>query len=103
MARRLARSVIGKEKRRNHRLERRNFRAAEGLRRGKTGGFHIAEALNSQNPTRRLHSEALGCMLSVGRKLKTEIPVHLASARQGIRFLKGWESLNQATWRSLFD
>jgi hypothetical protein len=32
----------------------------------------LAEALNSQNPTGRLHSEAVGCMLSVGRKLKRE-------------------------------
>jgi len=28
-----------------------------------------------QNPTGRLYSEALGRMLSVGRKLKMEIPV----------------------------
>jgi hypothetical protein len=35
----------------------------------------LAEALNRQNSTVRLHSEALACMLSVGGKLKTEIPV----------------------------
>jgi hypothetical protein len=33
----------------------------------------LADALNSQNPTGRLHSEALGRMLSVGRKLKARI------------------------------
>ncbi len=35
----------------------------------------LAEPLNSQNPTGRLHSEALRHMLWVGPKLKTEIPV----------------------------
>jgi hypothetical protein len=34
----------------------------------------LDEVLNSQNPTGRLHSEALGCILSVGRRLKMEIP-----------------------------
>jgi hypothetical protein len=33
----------------------------------------LDEALNSQNPTGRLHPDALGYMLSVGRKLKAEI------------------------------
>ena len=39
------------------------------------GASVLAEALNSQNPIGRLHSEAVGCMLSVERKLKTGIPV----------------------------
>lgn len=34
----------------------------------------LDEALNSQNPTGRLHPDALGYMLPVGRKLKMKIP-----------------------------
>jgi hypothetical protein len=30
----------------------------------------VAEGLNSQNPTGRLHSEALACMLSVDAKIE---------------------------------
>jgi endoglucanase len=44
----------------------------------------LAEVLNSQNPAGRLRSEAVGCRLSVGRKLKTEIPaasIELPSTR----------------------
>jgi hypothetical protein len=37
----------------------------------------IDDALNSQNPTGRLHSEALARMLSIGRKLKMEIPGYI--------------------------
>ena len=36
----------------------------------------LAEGRNSQKPTGRLHSEAVGCTLTVDRKLKTEIPVN---------------------------
>jgi hypothetical protein len=50
----------------------------------------LDEALNSQNSTGRFHSKAVGDILSVGQKLKTEIPVYLASARQDNGFLKGW-------------
>jgi hypothetical protein len=41
----------------------------------------LDEALNSQNPTGRLHSEALRCMLSAGRELKTEISAERACLR----------------------
>jgi hypothetical protein len=36
----------------------------------------LDEALNSQHPAARLHSEALGYMLSAGRKFKTGIRVN---------------------------
>ena len=39
----------------------------------------MVEALYTENPTERLYSEVLGCMLSVGRKLKVEIPVKTMS------------------------
>jgi hypothetical protein len=53
-------------------------------------GAQLDEAFNSQNPTGRFHSKAIVDILSVGGKLKTEIPVYLASARQDLGFLKGW-------------
>jgi len=52
--------------------------------------FLIGAQLNGQNPAGRFHSKVFGDILSVGGKLKTEIPVYLASARQDIGFLKGW-------------
>jgi hypothetical protein len=66
----------GKARCRNHRLERRQFRAAEAAGEVEQGASVYAEALNSQNPTGRLHSEVLARRLSVGRKLKMEIAVY---------------------------
>jgi hypothetical protein len=43
----------------------------------------IAEALNSKNPTGRLHSAVLACVLPVGRKSKVEILVKEASYGKG--------------------
>ena len=44
----------------------------------------LTEALNSQNPTGRLHSEAVGYMLSVARKLKTESLAYTPPLRQDL-------------------
>jgi hypothetical protein len=41
----------------------------------------LAEALNSQKQSGRLHPEAVRCMLTVDRKLKTEIPVKLPNVK----------------------
>jgi hypothetical protein len=65
----------GRARCRNHRLERGQFRAAEASGEVEQVASVLAEALNRQNSTGRLHSEALACMLSVGGKVKTEIPV----------------------------
>jgi len=66
------------------------LRHARRCRAHAAGQHALGGVLNSQNLTGRLHSEALGCMLSVGRELKRGIPVYLDSARQDIGFLKGW-------------
>jgi len=62
---------------RNHRLVRRQFRAAEASGEVEEVVSVLAEALNSQNTTGRFHSEVLACMLSVGRKLKMEILAYI--------------------------
>jgi hypothetical protein len=61
-------------------LEWRQFRAAEASGEVKQVASALAEALNSESPTERLHSEAVGRMFTVGQKLKPEIPVYFLSA-----------------------
>jgi len=46
----------------------------------------IAEALRTANPKVLLHSEASGCRLPVGRKMKTEIPVHTSNMTEKTRY-----------------
>jgi len=48
---------------RNHRLERRQFRADKASGKVEQVASVLGEALNSQNPSGRLHSEAVWCML----------------------------------------
>jgi len=48
-------------------------------------GSVLAEALNSQDPTGRLHAEALGRTLSVGRRLKAEILTNIFVSFWGLR------------------
>jgi hypothetical protein len=51
---------------------------AEGWFGGQSNGLGywvLGEARKNQNPTGRLHSQAVGYMLSVGRKLETGMPV----------------------------
>jgi hypothetical protein len=62
--------LISRVRCRNRQLERRQCRAAEASGEVERVASLLDGALNSQNPTGRLHSEALGCMLSGGRKLK---------------------------------
>ena len=75
---------------RNHRLVRRRFRAAEASGEVKQVASVLTEALNSQNLTWRLNSEAVGCMLSVCRKLKTEIPAHSQSGGETRMGIVAW-------------
>jgi len=58
----------------NHRMERRRIRAAETSGEVEQVASVLAEALNTQSPTGRLHSEAVSSMLSVSPDLKTQIP-----------------------------
>jgi hypothetical protein len=51
------------------------FRAAEASGEVEQVASMLAEALHSQSPPGRLHSEAVRCMVMLGRKSKTEIPV----------------------------
>jgi hypothetical protein len=46
----------------------------------------LAEALNSQNPAGRGHSKAVGCMLSVSGKTKTEIRAYEVWQGDGIEW-----------------
>ena len=64
----------GAAKCRDHRLERRQFTAVEASGRVEQVAHVLAESLNGQNPTGRLHSEALRHMLWAVPKLKMEIP-----------------------------
>jgi hypothetical protein len=57
-------------------LERRQFTAVEASGKVEQVAHVLAESLNGQNPTGRLHSEALRHMLWAVPKLKMEIPVH---------------------------
>lgn len=52
----------------------RQFRAARASGEVEQVDSVLAEALNNQNPTGRLHSVAVTCMLAVGPEIKTEIP-----------------------------
>ena len=65
----------GAAKCRDHRLEGRQFTAVEASGKVEQVAHVLAESLNGQNPTGRLHSEALRHMLWAVPKLKMEIPV----------------------------
>ena len=67
----------GATKCRDHRLERRQFTAVEASGKVEQVAHVLAESLNGQNPTGRLHSEALRHMLRAAPKLKMEIPDNL--------------------------
>jgi len=54
----------------DHRLERRQFTAVEASGKVEQVAHALAESLNGQNPTGRLHSEALRHMLWAVPKLK---------------------------------
>jgi hypothetical protein len=60
---------------RDHGLERRQFTAVEASGKVEQVAHVLAESLNGQNPTGRLHSEALRHILSAVPKLKIDIPV----------------------------
>lgn len=72
----------GAAKCRDHRLERRQFTAVEASGKVEQVAHALAESLNGQNPTGRLHSEALRHMLWAVPKLKMEIPVESGSTNK---------------------
>src|SRR2546427_361560 len=65
----------GKENRRLYRSEKGQLRSWEPLGEGEGCLLCSPGAPETENPTGRLHLEAISCMSPVGREIKMEIPV----------------------------